>query len=494
MNESNWGAGGRARWMTGRYMLALTIVAGLVVSGYVFFNLVIHQHESMAALINISGRQRMLTQRGAFFVEKMIHASSDAAFDRSRLALLTVADQLEHAHDGLSLGDPKRNLPTDLSAAVRSMYFEKPLEIDRRVRQYVASLRSIAAAGNQSVSQSADPVRYVLTQGPGPLLESLDLVVRRQQSEGELALRQLLIIQTITVLTTLMLLVIEALVIFRPMVLRVDSQVRELEALGQRLRDANLTLEGRVRERTRDLDEARLLAEQANIGKSKFLAAASHDLQQPVEAISLFAGMLGREETSPRAKAIVRDLRAAQESMRSMLGQLIDLSRLEVGDVVPQIVTISLETLLEPLVAEFRTQAEGKGLRFRFVAVPARVKTDPVLFNRIVRNILSNAVRHTPEGGVLIGARRRNGMLRLEIHDTGPGIPEDMRERIFEEFYQLDEGSGDRSAGIGLGLPTARRFSQLLDHRLDMRSVVGRGTSFFLTVPIGSPDTDEMEP
>jgi len=235
-------------------------------------------------------------------------------------------------------------------------------------------------------------------------------------------------------------------------------------------------LEKRVDERTRDLEAARLSAEQANLGKSKFLAAAGHDLQQPLEAISLFAGMLGREDISPRAKAIVRDLRAAKESMRSMLGQLIDLSRLEVGDVVPQVVTISLDTLLEPLVAEFRTQAEGKGLRFRFVAVHVRVRTDPVLFNRIVRNVLSNAVRHTPAGGVLFGARCRAGALRLEIHDTGPGIPEGMRERIFEEFYQLEEGGGDRSAGIGLGLPTARRFSQLLGHDLQMHSVVGRGT------------------
>lgn len=245
-----------------------------------------------------------------------------------------------------------------------------------------------------------------------------------------------------------------------------------------------------MRERTQDLNAARLSAEQANIGKSKFLAAAGHDLQQPLEAISLFAGMLSREEISPRAKAIVRDLRTAQESMRSMLGQLVDLSRLEVGDVDPQVMTISLDTLLEPLVAEFRTQAEGKGLRFRFVAVLARVETDPVLFNRIVRNILSNAVRHTPAGGVLLGARRRKGALRLEIHDTGPGIPEDLRERIFEEFYQLDEESGDRNAGIGLGLPTARRFSQLLGHDLQMQSIVGRGTSFFLTVPVEKPGND----
>jgi len=141
--------------------------------------------------------------------------------------LLKVADQLEHAHEGLSRGDPERNLPTDLPATVRAMYFDKPLEIDRRMRRYIGSLRSIAAAGDQPVSE-ADSVRYVLTQGPGPLLESLDLVVRRQQSEGELALRQLLIIQTITVLTTLVLLIIEALVIFRPMVMRVDSQVTEL--------------------------------------------------------------------------------------------------------------------------------------------------------------------------------------------------------------------------------------------------------------------------
>jgi len=489
MTDTYWGRGTRARWMTGRYVLALLIVAGLVASGYVFFNLVIRQHENMASLINISGRQRMLTQRGAFFVEKMVNSASEATLDRSRQALLKVADQLEHAHEGLSRGDPERNLPTDLPATVRAMYFDKPLEIDRRMRRYIGSLRSIAAAGDQPVSE-ADSVRYVLTQGPGPLLESLDLVVRRQQSEGELALRQLLIIQTITVLTTLVLLIIEALVIFRPMVMRVDSQVTELEALGQRLRDANLTLEGCVRERTQDLNAARLSAEQANIGKSKFLAAAGHDLQQPLEAISLFAGMLSREEISPRAKAIVRDLRTAQESMRSMLGQLVDLSRLEVGDVDPQVMTISLDTLLEPLVAEFRTQAEGKGLRFRFVAVLARVETDPVLFNRIVRNILSNAVRHTPAGGVLLGARRRKGALRLEIHDTGPGIPEDLRERIFEEFYQLDEGSGDRSAGIGLGLPTARRFSQLLGHDLQMQSIVGRGTSFFLTVPVEKPGND----
>ncbi len=243
---------------------------------------------------------------------------------------------------------------------------------------------------------------------------------------------------------------------------------------------ANETLEQRVASRTADLEVAKGEAERANHAKSRFLAAIGHDLMQPLHAAQLFTDALADEIESPRHRGTVAQVRGALESTTDLLTGLLDMSRLEAGGLVPQPRDFALADVLEPLASEFRAIAAARGLSFRFRATRAWTHSDPQLLRRILQNFLANAVRYTASGGVVLGVRRTRNGLRIEVHDTGPGIAADQQRAIFEEFRRGPDAPGD---GLGLGLSIADRIAQLLDAPLSLRSRAGRGTVFAVDLP-----------
>lgn len=243
---------------------------------------------------------------------------------------------------------------------------------------------------------------------------------------------------------------------------------------------SNETLEQRVADRTARLDQARTDAERANDAKSRFLAAIGHDLLQPLHAAQLFTDALGEQLDATPQRALVTQIRGALESTDDLLGGLLDMSRLEAGGWSPQPRAIPLVEVLDPLASEFRALAAERGLRFRYRPTRAWTRTDPQLLRRVLQNFLANAVRYTHSGDVLLGVRRAGGGLRIEVHDTGPGIPDAQRSLIFEEFRR---GEGAAGQGLGLGLWIAERIARLLDAPLDVRGAPGRGAVFALTLP-----------
>ena len=245
------------------------------------------------------------------------------------------------------------------------------------------------------------------------------------------------------------------------------------------LKRSNETLELRVAERTDSLDQARREAERANDAKSRFLAAVGHDLLQPLHAAQLFTESLAKQlDDEPRRS--LRQVRGALDSTTDLLTGLFDMSRLEAGGLVPQPRDFPLAEVLDPLASEFRALAEAQGLAFRHVASGAWVRGDPQLLRRVLQNFLANAVRYTRGGGVLLGVRREGDGLRIEVHDTGPGIEPSQRPLIFEEFRR---GEGVPGQGLGLGLAIADRIARLMQAPLELRSRVGRGTRFSLRRP-----------
>ena len=245
------------------------------------------------------------------------------------------------------------------------------------------------------------------------------------------------------------------------------------------LKRSNETLELRVAERTDSLDQARREAERANDAKSRFLAAVGHDLLQPLHAAQLFTESLAKQlDDEPRRS--LRQVRGALDSTTDLLTGLFDMSRLEAGGLVPQPRDFPLAEVLDPLASEFRALAEAQGLAFRHVASGAWVRGDPQLLRRVLQNFLANAVRYTRGGGVLLGVRREGDGLRIEVHDTGPGIEPSQRSLIFEEFRR---GEGVPGQGLGLGLAIADRIARLMQAPLELRSRVGRGTLFSLRLP-----------
>lgn len=245
------------------------------------------------------------------------------------------------------------------------------------------------------------------------------------------------------------------------------------------LKQANETLEQRVAERTSLLAAAKGEAERANHAKSRFLAAIGHDLLQPLQAAHLFTDALSRQ-VPVDARATVGQVRGALDSTTDLLTGLLDMSRLDAGGLVPEPRAMPLAEVLDPLASEFAALAAERGLAFRCVPTCAWVQADPQLLRRILQNFLGNAVRYTQHGGVLLGVRRDGDGLRIEVHDTGPGIPDGEHGAIFEEFRRGDQGAGP---GLGLGLSIAEKIAQLLGTPITLRSTLGRGTVFAVRVP-----------
>lgn len=259
-----------------------------------------------------------------------------------------------------------------------------------------------------------------------------------------------------------------------------------------------ILLEGRVNDRTSALkhaleeqqrlnaalEEAKLQADEANLSKTRFLAAASHDILQPLNAARLFLSALADTEQTPDSRRLVSRVDAAFESVERLLGALLDISKLDAGVMRPAITDVDLGSLLKTTANEFEPVAQGRGLGLRYVPVRCTVRSDAHLLVRIIRNFLSNAIRYTHEGTVLLGCRRHGASVRIEVHDTGAGMPPDKLDEIFEEFRRLVGAAEDYERGFGLGLAIVRRIARMLDHPLSVRSTEGVGSCFAVDVPV----------
>lgn len=243
-------------------------------------------------------------------------------------------------------------------------------------------------------------------------------------------------------------------------------------------------LEETVRERTEEAHAQAEEARRANESKTRFLATASHDLRQPLQAAGMFVEALSaRLKDSPHV-SVVDKLRQSVDATQALLTTLLDVSTLEAGKIEPQVSSFALMPLLANLYDQMEHEAVAKALDLHVVPTGARVLSDAVLLERMLRNLLVNAVRYTNRGGVLLGCRRRGEYLAICVADTGEGIPEDKLDAIFDDFTRLSEKGSGASRGLGLGLGVVRRMAQLLKHRVEVRSTVGKGSCFAVVVPL----------
>ena len=258
------------------------------------------------------------------------------------------------------------------------------------------------------------------------------------------------------------------------------SDITAYIKIQDQLEQAKTELEARVAHRTKQLEVAKQEADQANLSKTKFLAAAGHDLMQPFNAATLFASMLVQKTSGTELHSMSEGLLHSLNSAESLLTSLLDMTRLESGRLTVQKSHFALDDVLAGLVNEFKIIGEQKSLTLRYVPTTVKVYSDPKLLRRIIQNLLSNAVRYTESGAVLIGVRHRSAdKIDIAVIDTGPGIPENQLQDIFNEFHQLDQ---QHNQGLGLGLTIVERISQLLVHPVRVASQTGKGTGFSITV------------
>ncbi|HEX9277147.1 MAG TPA: ATP-binding protein [Casimicrobiaceae bacterium] len=266
-------------------------------------------------------------------------------------------------------------------------------------------------------------------------------------------------------------------------ILRFGHNLNNLMTQSLAIRYENIDLIDLLQAQTAAADRARSMAEAANRDKTQFLAAASHDLRQPLHAVGLFAAALSARVHDGRVRNLVNSINASVEALERLFSALMDVSKLDAGAVAPKRTAFPLTPLFERVENEFGPLAAAKGLRLAFVPTRTWIDSDPVLFERILANLVSNAVRYTANGGVVVGARRRDRCAVIEVWDSGIGIAAAEREHIFEEFYQVGNSGRHSSKGMGLGLAIVRRLATLLDHPVRIDTRLGRGSRFSVEAP-----------
>ncbi|WP_316859020.1 PAS domain-containing hybrid sensor histidine kinase/response regulator [uncultured Cohaesibacter sp.] len=278
------------------------------------------------------------------------------------------------------------------------------------------------------------------------------------------------------------------------------TDVSERVRAERALETANESLERRVKDRTRELmhlndalRSAKLEAEEASISKTRFLAAAGHDIMQPMNAARLYTTALVNrlealtkvdEENTGLAESAVmaNNIDSSLEAVEDILAALLDIARLDSGAMKPQLSAFPIDEMLDRMRIDFEPMAKEKGLELRIVHCGLHVRSDRHLLRRLLQNLISNAIKYTPQGRVLVGCRRFEGAIEVQVHDTGVGIPEEQREQIFLEFQRLDEGARIAS-GLGLGLSIVDRISKVLDHPIRLMSAPGEGSAFAVKLP-----------
>lgn len=274
-----------------------------------------------------------------------------------------------------------------------------------------------------------------------------------------------------------------------------ESEIGELQrgfnTAAATLHELHRDMERRIEDATQELARKNAALEQASKAKARFLAGATHDLRQPLYALNLFSSALADNETDPERMDRIGHVQECIESLDRLFGELLDLSRLDAGAMQPELRDFPLDEVLQEVSRNFRMQAESQHLRLVTRPTPLWVHSDRTMLARILNNLVSNALRYTSEGGVLVGARLRGDHVRIDVRDTGVGIPIEHQAHIFEEFYRVEDAQHKRrdvaqnttQRGLGLGLSTVKRLSDLLDAQCSLTSTPGRGSLFTLMVP-----------
>ena len=268
------------------------------------------------------------------------------------------------------------------------------------------------------------------------------------------------------------------------------ADITEQVASAEALRQVNETLEQRVAKRTAELTQvndelaqARATAEEANLGKTRFLAAAGHDILQPLNAARLYSSSLVERLGESENRELVHNIDSSLESVESILGAVLDISRLDTGAMMPQLASFPLNDVLRRIETDFQPLAAENKLRLKVMPTSITVRSDPNLLRRLIQNLVSNAIKYTRDGRVLVGVRRSGKKAMIQVMDTGIGIPSASQQTVFKEFTRLDEGART-AAGLGLGLSIVDRISRVLDHPVRLSSNPGGGTSFRVEIPI----------
>ncbi len=474
-----------------RYILALLILASVSISTHLTASYIVKSQELVAAVVNISGRQRMLSQRCGFLSGQIITAPDEDKRKDIRKKLIDAIDTMETSHNALLNGDRNINIPKP-SPQVNAMFYEPPFSVDKNVRDYITGIRAIANATDTELISANNSyfMQIVNTAVISKLLDSLDAVVRQYQSESEDSIARLLRIEAFLLIINLSGLVMVALLIFRPMSLRIEEGVKELQ-------ENNELLNKEIIERKK-----------AEKVKNEFISVVSHELRTPLTSIQGSLGLLtgGKAgEVSPQAKKMLDIAYRNSHRLINLVNDILDTEKIESGKMDFHIKPVELMPLIVQAVDANRSYGEQFGVRFAVEdTLPGvRVNADSGRLMQVLTNLLSNAAKFSPSGDTVLisvspsplrgegqslppkylSGGEGGGLIRVSVTDHGYGIPEEFRSRIFQKFAQADSSDKRQKGGTGLGLSISKAIIERLGGTIGYKTETDVGTTFYFDLP-----------
>ncbi|MEN0063881.1 MAG: ATP-binding protein [Myxococcota bacterium] len=465
------------QFLSFRYQVALALIALLIVVSFGLVNWVLSAQLADAPTINVTGRQRMLSQRVALFTLRVLAEPDAAIRDRHLAALERAVDEMGCDHSALIQGDAARGLPA-APDRVRDLYFGET-QLDARVRSYLEDARAVVALQRQrgtseqpqarlprSENRESDPTAGQATA----LLRDLDKVVTQHEAAGSERVRWLQVAQFALLICTFILLWLESRTIFQPMVRWVSTYTDTLQKEVEDRRAA----EARASEATR--------------AQGRFLAKMSHELRTPLNAVIGYAELLSEtQDPIERKECTDRILQAASHQL-NMINDLLDLERVERGGWTFEIREINVSTLIDDVVNTTQPQCQANGNRLVVEVAPnlPPLHSDRVRLSQILMNLVGNAGKFTENGLIQLQVRSATSnprLLEFTVQDTGPGIREEDRRRIFEKFIQVDDSPTRRQTGAGLGLAISKELVEALGGSIRVTSELGTGSAFTVLLP-----------
>lgn len=469
--------------LTKGYLLAVGILTCIIMSGYVYIQNQLHQNEQYAEVINISGRQRMLSQRIAFFTVNL-GTYPDGKEASDYLAELKKSMELmEDTHHLLLEATVKGASAQANSSALQKLYFSPPHNINEKVVGYLKNVQSFLHDYEKAVASGSEEnldnlkqhpgLIHITQNGPTNVLSALNEAVSQYQRDSEAAIGRFELIETIIFSVALLTLLLEVLFIFRPMVSDAAKHLKELE---------------RARQHAEDMSRL----------KTEFLSNMSHEIRTPLNGIVGSASLLKKTKISKDQEKYLDVIVGSGDTLLSLISDVLDISKIEAGDVKINPEPLSIKRLIADLISSFSPKAQSKNIELKIEYngnIPDLVLADPVRLKQIMFNLIGNSMKFVVEGEVIVrveetATQNDQAVLKISVEDTGIGIPEDKLDIIFDVFAQADASTTKKYGGTGLGLAITQRLVDLMEGTIGVNSEVGKGTTFWfeITVPILKKD------
>ncbi len=469
-------------FLTKRYALAVAIISIFITLTFISMYKFLNVQSSYAAIINISGKQRMLSQRIALYANSLTYYELDSCrlYAKDITTLVEAIDLMQNVHNALLNGNKSFTdiSEVDLSKAIYNIYYQPPFRLGEQVNKFLTHARLIAKTPCGSLSKNNSDLSALSYMAKNNLLAGLNAIVTEYQIESEANVSLIIQTKTLLWLITLLVLLLEVLFIFRPMVNYAVGKAKELEKQNS------------------ELEQAKILAEQAARAKTDFLATMSHEIRTPLNGVVGMTNLLLNTSITAQQREFVDTIRFSGDTLLTVINDILDFSKIELGRIILEKEPIEIRTFIEETFDLFTAKASNKNIELLYLVddeIPSWIRGDITRIRQILANLINNALKFTKIGEVFVSVKinsqtEDNIELVFAVNDTGVGIPEDKLNKLFKAFSQVDSSTTRQYGGTGLGLVISKRLCELMGGRIWVESKNTEGSIFYFTLQVTISD------